>query len=79
MTTKTSAAESKRHTSFYAGFVKCFSWNTEKNKHLKKERRISFEEVVFHIQHRDLLDILNNAFFDRSFKAQRTPNVAQHR
>ena len=40
--------------------MKRFSWNTEKNEHLKKERHISFEEVVFHIQHGDLLDILEH-------------------
>jgi len=40
--------------------VKRFSWNREKNEQLKKERRVSFEDVVFHIQHGDLLDILEH-------------------
>ena len=53
-------AECKRHTSCYAGVVKRFSWNAGKNEHLKKERQISFEEVVFHIQQGDLLDILEH-------------------
>ena len=40
--------------------MKRFSWNREKNEQLKKERRVSFEDVVFHIQHGDLLDILEH-------------------
>jgi hypothetical protein len=30
--------------------MKFLSWNTEKNELLKKERQISFEEVVFYIE-----------------------------
>jgi len=37
-----------------------FSWNTEKNVLLKKRRGISFEEIVFHIEIGDLLDILEH-------------------
>jgi uncharacterized DUF497 family protein len=40
--------------------VKRFSWNTEKNERLKKERAISFEEAVFHVQQGDLLDVLEH-------------------
>ncbi|MBI5748066.1 MAG: BrnT family toxin [Nitrospinae bacterium] len=40
--------------------MKYFSWNTEKNEKLKRERNISFEEVVFHIQRGDLLDIVEH-------------------
>jgi uncharacterized DUF497 family protein len=40
--------------------MKVFEWNKEKNQHLKQERNISFEEVVFHIQKGDLLDILEH-------------------
>ena len=40
--------------------VKYFSWNNEKNESLKTERQISFEEAVFHIEHGDLLDIVEH-------------------
>jgi len=40
--------------------VKYFSWNSEKNESLKKERGVSFEEVVFHIKRGDLLDVLEH-------------------
>jgi hypothetical protein len=40
--------------------MKFFSWNEEKNELLKKERQISFEDVVFHISVGFLLDILEN-------------------
>jgi hypothetical protein len=38
--------------------VKYFSWNNEKNQALKQERKVSFEEVVFYIEHGQLLDIV---------------------
>lgn len=37
-----------------------YTWNNEKNEQLKNERDISFEEVVFHIQKGDLLDVIQN-------------------
>lgn len=37
-----------------------FSWDNEKNETLKKDRGVSFEAVVFHIQRGDLLDILEH-------------------
>lgn len=40
--------------------MKYFEWNTDKNEWLKHERGISFEEVVFHIEQGDLLDILEH-------------------
>lgn len=40
--------------------MKLFSWNEEKNELLKKERQISFEDVVFHISEGFLLDVLEN-------------------
>ena len=40
--------------------MKYFSWNIEKNEQLKKERSISFEEVVFHIKRGQLLDIVEH-------------------
>ena len=37
-----------------------YAWNNEKNEHLKNERGISFEEVVFHIEKGDQLDVIQN-------------------
>lgn len=36
--------------------MKSFNWNAEKNQQLIDQRGKSFEEVIFHIQHGDLLD-----------------------
>ncbi len=47
--------------------MKYFAWNADKNKWLKTERGVSFEEVVFHIENGDLLDILDH------------PNVEKYR
>ena len=40
--------------------MKPFDWNEEKNKWLKKEREVSFEEVVFSIKNGKLLDIIRH-------------------
>lgn len=40
--------------------MKIFSWNPEKNERLQKERKISFEEVVFHIEAGDAVDIFEH-------------------
>lgn len=40
--------------------MKYFSWDTDKNEQLKKERNISFEEVVFYIERGQLLDIVEH-------------------
>jgi len=40
--------------------MKYFSWNNEKNRLLKTERNISFEEVVFHIERKEVLDIVEH-------------------
>lgn len=40
--------------------MKYFSWSNEKNESLQRERGVSFEEVVFHIERGDLLDILEH-------------------
>jgi len=37
--------------------VKRYSWNAEKNEQLQKTRDISFEEVVFHIEAGDEVDV----------------------
>jgi len=40
--------------------VKYFSWDAAKNEKLRAERGISFEEIVFHIERGDILEILEN-------------------
>lgn len=37
-----------------------FEWNDEKNEFLKSVRGVSFEEVVFHIQNGDVLNVLKH-------------------
>ena len=37
-----------------------FDWNDEKNEFLKSVRGVSFEEVVFHIQNGDVLDVIKH-------------------
>jgi len=45
--------------------VKYFAWDDAKNAKLKAERGIGFEEVVFHIERGELLDILEDPNADR--------------
>ncbi len=40
--------------------MKYHSWNNDKNEKLKKERNISFEDVVYYIEHGKLLAILKH-------------------
>ena len=40
--------------------MKHFSWDVRKNLRLQKERGISFEEIVFHIELGDILDLLEH-------------------
>jgi uncharacterized DUF497 family protein len=40
--------------------MKYFSWNNEKNQLLKSKRGVSFEEVVFHIERKHILDIITH-------------------
>jgi len=40
--------------------VKPFFWDPEKNEWLKRERGLSFERAVLHIEQGDLLDILEH-------------------
>jgi uncharacterized DUF497 family protein len=40
--------------------VKYFSWDPTKNRALRSARGISFEEIVYHIERGDVLDILEN-------------------
>ena len=37
-----------------------FTWNTENNALLVKERHISFERVVYHIENDKLLDVIRH-------------------
>ena len=53
-------SEYERHTMCYPFMMKHFSWNAEKNEALRRERGVSFEEVVFHIERGDVLDILEH-------------------
>ena len=41
--------------------MKYFDWDDAKNAKLRSERGIGFEEIVFHIERGDLLDILGHA------------------
>ena len=45
--------------------VKYFAWDDAKNAKLKADRGIGFEEIVFHIERGDLLDILEHPNPDR--------------
>jgi uncharacterized DUF497 family protein len=40
--------------------MKYYNWNPDKNENLKKERNISFEDVVFHIEKGDEVDIFKH-------------------
>ena len=40
--------------------MKYFNWDPSKNEKLKKERGISFEEVIFYIEKGQVLDIIQN-------------------
>jgi hypothetical protein len=38
--------------------MKLFDWITEKNEWLRRVRGVTFEEIVYHIQSGDLLDVI---------------------
>jgi uncharacterized DUF497 family protein len=40
--------------------MKYFDWDDAKNAKLSAERGIGFEDIVFHIEHGDVLDILQH-------------------
>ena len=40
--------------------MKIFGWNPAKNARLKKERGVSFEDVLFHLEAGDALDIFDH-------------------
>lgn len=45
--------------------MKYFEWDNSKNEKLKKERGIFFEEIVFHLERGDILDILEHPNQDK--------------
>ena len=55
--------------------MKHFNWDPEKNDRLKRERNISFEEVVFHIENGDEVDVFERPNQDR-YPRQRVSVVA---
>ena len=40
--------------------MKVFTWEPEKNERLKKERGLSFEDVLFHVESGDVLDLFEH-------------------
>jgi uncharacterized DUF497 family protein len=40
--------------------MKYFVWDNEKNRLLKADRNISFEDIVFHIEKKHILDIVEH-------------------
>lgn len=40
--------------------MKYFAWDESKNERLKAERGVGFEDIVFHIERGDVLDILDH-------------------
>ena len=53
------------HTPCYAVCMKVYAWNSEKNDALKKERGISFEEIVLNIQLGNEVDIYDHPNMER--------------
>ena len=45
--------------------MKLFAWAPETNAHLKRERGIRFEAVLFHLEAGDVLDIFEHPNQDR--------------
>lgn len=50
--------------------AKRFDWSTDKNLQLQRERGITFEEILFHVECGDLLDVLDHPNPER-FAGQR--------
>lgn len=50
--------------------MKYFAWDEAKNEKLKVERGIGFEEIVFHIERGNVLDILEHPNRER-YRGQR--------
>ena len=45
--------------------MKYFAWDDAKNAKLKADRGVGFEDIVFHIERGDLLDILEHPNLER--------------
>ena len=45
---------------YYDFTVNYFAWSAENNESLKLDRGVSFEQVVFHIERGNLLDVLKH-------------------
>lgn len=45
--------------------MKLFDWDDAKNERLKTDRGIGFEDIVFHIERGDLLDVIEHPNRDR--------------
>jgi uncharacterized DUF497 family protein len=50
----------KTHTMWHIQGMKRFDWNEEKNAQLARERGVTFQEVVYHIAHGGILDIVEH-------------------
>jgi uncharacterized DUF497 family protein len=50
--------------------LKYFTWDNAKNEKLKTERGVSFEDMVFHIERGDILDIVEHPNQER-YRGQR--------
>ena len=37
-----------------------YDWNSEKNEWLRQERKVTFEDVVYHLNHEGLLDAIKH-------------------
>jgi uncharacterized DUF497 family protein len=57
--------------------MKFYSWNLDKNKLLQQERGISFEEIVFHIQSGDEIEIFDHPNQERYPKQKISVVVVQ--
>ena len=57
----------KRHTLLYFDLMKPFEWDEAKNRWLKQERGVSFEQVVYSNANGNLMDVI------------RHPNQAKYR
>ena len=51
-------------------YLKYFTWDNAKNEKLRADRGVSFEDVVFHIERGDILDIVEHPNQER-YRGQR--------
>ncbi len=55
--------------------MKPYTWDKQKNEKLKKERGISFEEIIYFLSSGCLIDVLdNNKYEDQSIFALKIDN-----